>query len=65
MPDAGAPRGGTVGADKGYDAARCVDELRTLDVTPHIARKVAFSVPNRHTTTCPRFGPRPARDLGR
>jgi len=29
----------TLGADKGYDASDFAEELRTLNVTPHIARK--------------------------
>ena len=36
MLAASAPPGSTVGADKGYDTARFVDEVRALDVTPHI-----------------------------
>jgi hypothetical protein len=29
----------TLGADKGYDAASFVAEMRALNVTPHIAQK--------------------------
>lgn len=32
------PRAITVGADKGYDAADFVEELRTLNVRPHVAQ---------------------------
>jgi hypothetical protein len=32
------PPGATLGADKGYDARDFVAGLRTLDVTPHVAR---------------------------
>jgi len=32
------PRAITLGADKGYDAADFVEELRTLNVRPHVAR---------------------------
>ena len=45
-----APPGSTVGADKGYDAARFVDELRALDVTAHVARKVPYSAIDVRTT---------------
>ena len=38
MLAASAPPGSTVGADKGYDVARFVDEVRALEVTPHIAK---------------------------
>ena len=50
MLDASAPPGSTVGADKGYDAARLVDELHALDVAPHIARKVSYSAIDIRTT---------------
>ena len=50
MLDASAPPGSTVGADKGYDAARLVDELHALDVAPHIARKVPYSAIDIRTT---------------
>src|SRR5829696_6809090 len=32
------PRAVTLGADKGYDAADFVEELRTINVRPHVAR---------------------------
>ena len=50
MLDASAPPGSTVGADKGYDAARLVDELHAFDVAPHIARKVSYSAIDIRTT---------------
>ena len=31
----------TLGADKGYDAEDFVNELRSMNVTPHIARNIA------------------------
>ena len=31
--------GATLGADKGYDAAAFVKELRAMGVTPHVAQK--------------------------
>ena len=38
--EAGAPPGSTVGADKGYDVAGFVRDVRALGVTPHVAQKV-------------------------
>jgi transposase len=35
------PRAITLGADKGYDAADFVEELRTLNVRPHVARNIS------------------------
>ncbi len=32
----------TLGADKGYDAAEFVEELRSLNVTPHIAQNTTY-----------------------
>jgi transposase len=40
----------TLGADKGYDVAAFVDELRRRGVTPHIAQKVRYSAMDRRTT---------------
>lgn len=45
-----APPGSTVGADKGYDLVRFVEELRALDATAHVARRIA--------TAPSTFGPR-------
>ena len=50
MLEASAPPGSTVGADKGYDVARFVYEVRALDVTPHIARKDTYSAVDVRTT---------------
>ena len=40
-PHAGRPRAITLGADRGYDAADFVEELRTLGVRPHVARNIS------------------------
>lgn len=37
----GVPRGSTLGADKAYDTADLVADLRTLGVTPHVAQNTA------------------------
>ncbi len=37
-PHADRPRAITLGADKGYDADDFVDELRSMNVTPHVAQ---------------------------
>ena len=55
MLAASAPPGSTVGADKGYDVARFVDEVRALDVTPHIARKAPHSAIDVRTTCHPGY----------
>jgi transposase len=46
------PRAVTLGADKGYDAADFVEELRTINVRPHIARNISGrrSAIDRRTT---------------
>ena len=44
------PRAITLGADKGYDAADFVEELRTLNVRPHVARKRRHSAIDGRTT---------------
>lgn len=36
-PHADRPRAITLGADRGYDAADFVEELRTLNARPHVA----------------------------
>ena len=41
--EASAPPGSTVGADKGYDVASFVADVRVRDVTPHVAQKVRWS----------------------
>lgn len=40
-PHADRPRGVTLGADKGYDAADFVNELRSMNVRPHVARNIS------------------------
>jgi IS5 family transposase len=32
----------TLGADRGYDVAGFVDELRQHEVTPHVAKKIRY-----------------------
>ena len=44
------PRAETVGADKGYDVARFVADVRVQDVTPHVAQKVRGSAIDGRTT---------------
>lgn len=39
-PHADRPRSITLGADKGYDAADFVNELRSMQVTPHVAQNL-------------------------
>ena len=48
--DPGSTRRITLGADKGYDAAEFVEQLRTMCVTPHIAAKAKASAIDGHTT---------------
>ena len=47
---ASASPGSTVGADKGYDVARFVADVRVQDVTPHVAQKVRGSAIDGRTT---------------
>ena len=49
-PLADRPRAITLGADKGYDAADFVEELRGMNVRPHVARKARFSAIDGRTT---------------
>ena len=44
------PRAITLGADKGYDAADFVDDLREMNVRPHVAAKARGSAIDRRTT---------------
>ena len=48
--DPGSTRRITLGADKGYDAAEFVAELRAMCVTPHIAAKAKGSTVDGRTT---------------
>jgi transposase len=51
------PRAITLGADRGYDAADFVEELRTMNVRPHIARNTnrRRSAIDRRTTRHPGY----------
>jgi transposase len=51
------PRAITLGADKGYDAADFVEELRTINVRPHVARNTSGrrSAIDRRTTRHPSY----------
>ena len=51
-PHADQPRAITLGADRGYDAADFVEELRTINVRPHVAQNVSRrrSATDRRTT---------------
>jgi hypothetical protein len=40
----------TLGADKGYDVANFVEELRQDDITPHVAQKARYSAIDGRTT---------------
>src|SRR3981189_1821253 len=54
---AARPRAVTIGADKGYDAADFVEELRTINVRPHVARNTSGrrSAIDRRTTRHPGY----------
>jgi transposase len=51
------PRAITLGADKGYDAADFVEELRSINVRPHVARNTSGrrSAIDRRTTRHPGY----------
>ncbi|MGI4765415.1 MAG: IS5 family transposase [Janthinobacterium lividum] len=51
-PYADRPRAITLGADRGYDAADFVEELRTINIRPHVAQNVSRrrSTIDRRTT---------------
>jgi IS5 family transposase len=57
-PWAEHPRAITLGADKGYDAADFVEELRTLNVRPHVAQNTSGrrSAIDRRTTRHKGYG---------
>ena len=55
MLAASAPPRSTVGADKVYDTARFVDEVRALEVTPHIAQNIHYSAIDDRTTRHPGY----------
>jgi len=49
----------TVGADKGFDTTACVDELRAVGSTPHVARNATVRHPSAidgRTTRHPGYG---------
>jgi transposase len=56
-PWADRPRAITLGADRGYDAAGFVEELRTLNVRPHVAQNASRrrSAIDRRTTRHPGY----------
>ena len=56
-PLADRPRAITLGADRGYDAADFVEELRTLNVRPHVAQNAnrRRSAIDRRTTRNPGY----------
>jgi len=54
--EAGAPAGSTVGADKGYDVASFVRDVRSLGLTPHVAQKVRYSAIDGRTTRHAGYG---------
>ena len=56
-PHADRPRPITLGADKGFDAADFVNELRSMNVTPHVARNISGrrSAIDRRTTRHPGY----------
>jgi transposase len=51
-PRADRPRSITLGADKGYDAEDFINELRSMNVTPHVAQNISgrHSMLDRRTT---------------
>ena len=56
-PRADRPRAVTLGADRGYDAADFVEELRTLNIRPHVAQNSTRrrSAIDRRTTRHPGY----------
>lgn len=51
----GSTRRLTVGADKGYDCADFVKDLRQACVTPHVAQKIRYSAVDSRTTRHPGY----------
>jgi transposase len=49
MADVSVPAGGTLGADKGYDVAAFVHDLRGWAITPHVAQKTHSAIDGRTT----------------
>jgi transposase len=56
-PRADRPRRITLGGDKGFDSADFVNELRSMNVTPHVAQNTSSrrSAIDRRTTHHPRY----------
>ena len=50
------PRAITLGADKGYDTSDFVNELRSMNVRPHVTRRLRGSAVDRRTTRHPGYG---------
>lgn len=46
----------TLGADKGYDTSDFVNELRSMNVRPHVTRRLRGSAIDRRTTRHPGYG---------
>jgi hypothetical protein len=55
-PFADRPTRVTLGADKGYDASDFINELRSMNVTPHVAAKAQRSALDRRTTRHAGYG---------
>jgi transposase len=53
--EACAPRGGTVGADKGYHVADFVQGVRALGITPHVAMKAKYNAIDGRVTRTPGY----------
>jgi len=49
-PRGDRPKSITLGADKGYDVPDFVNELRSMNVRPHVAAKAKYSAIDRRTT---------------
>jgi transposase len=49
MAEVSVPDGGTLGADKGYDVAAFVRDLRAFTITPHVAQKTHSAIDGRTT----------------
>ena len=49
MAEVSVPPGGTLGADKNFDVAALVHDLRALLITPHVAQKTHSAIDGRTT----------------
>ena len=54
LATASVPPGGTLGADKNFDAKALVRDLRAIDITPHVAQK-KYSAIDARTTRHPGY----------